>query len=91
MTIFSQIIAGTIPAYKIYEDELTLAFLDIFPQSLGHTLIIPKIEVDNWLDLDSRYYIAVQNTALKIAPAIQKATSSRIGQMVDGRDRKSVV
>jgi histidine triad (HIT) family protein len=86
MTIFSKIIKGEIPCYKIYEDELTFAFLDINPIQKGHTLVIPKIEIDNWLDLPEEYYLAVYRTARHISPAIQKAISPiRIGQMVDGR------
>ena len=51
-SIFSKIIAGEIPCYKIYEDEKTLAFLDIHPETKGHTLVVPKLEVDkqiNWM------------------------------------------
>jgi histidine triad (HIT) family protein len=86
MTVFSKIIKGEIACYKIYEDELTFAFLDINPIQKGHTLVIPKVEIDNWLDLPEKYYLAVHQTACRIAPAIQKAVSPiRIGQMVDGR------
>jgi histidine triad (HIT) family protein len=86
MTVFSRIIKGEIPCYKIYEDELTFAFLDISPIQKGHTLVIPKIEIDNWLDLPEEYYSAVYRIARHIAPAIQKALSPiRIGQMVDDR------
>jgi histidine triad (HIT) family protein len=86
MTIFSKIIKGEIPCYKIYEDALTFAFLDINPIQKGHTLIIPKIEIDNWLELPEKYYLAIHLTARLIAPAIQKVVSPiRIGQMVDGR------
>lgn len=86
MTIFSKIISGQIPSYKLYEDELTFAFLDANPIQKGHTLIVPKVEVDNWLDLPENYYLAIHKTARKIAPAIQKAVSPiRVGQMVDGR------
>lgn len=86
MTIFTKIIKGEIDCYKIYEDELTFAFLDANPIQKGHTLVIPKIEIDNWLDVPQEYYLAVHHTARKLAHAIQNAVSPiRIGQMVDGR------
>jgi histidine triad (HIT) family protein len=86
MTIFSKIIKGEIPCYKIYEDEFTFAFLDINPFQKGHTLIVPKIEVDNWIDVSEEYYNAVQKTARLIAPAIQKGVNSiKVGQLIDGR------
>ena len=50
-SVFSQIIAGEIPSYKIYEDEKTYAFLDINPETKGHTLVVPKVEVDRIYDL----------------------------------------
>ncbi len=73
-TIFSKIIAWEIPSHKIYEDEYTFAFLDINPVQAGHTLIVPKIEVDYFADVPEPYYTAVFQAAKKIAPAIQKAT-----------------
>ncbi len=86
MTIFSKLINGEIPCYKIYEDEFTFAFLDNSPIQKGHTLVVPKLEVDNWLDLPVEYYLAVHKTARIVAPAIQKALEPiRVGQMVDGR------
>ena len=58
-SLFTKIIQGEIPSYKIYEDEWTYAFLDINPINLGHTLIIPKIEHDHFLDVPEPYYSAV--------------------------------
>ncbi|MEC7183258.1 MAG: HIT domain-containing protein, partial [Bdellovibrionota bacterium] len=55
-SLFTKIIQGEIPSYKIYEDEWTYAFLDINPINLGHTLIIPKIEHDHFLDVPEPYY-----------------------------------
>jgi len=75
MTIFTKIINGEIPCYKIYEDELVFAFLDINPINPGHTLIIPKIEVDKIYDLDEKYYQAIFKAAQKISKAIQSATN----------------
>ncbi len=73
-TIFSKIIAGEIPSYKVYEDEYVYAFLDIFPQHIGHTLVVPKIEVDHFADLGEPYYSSIFRVAKMLAPAIQKAT-----------------
>ncbi len=73
-TLFSRIIHGEIPSYKIYEDDFVYAFLDIFPQQLWHTLIVPKTEIDYFVDLPEPYYSAIFLAAKKIAPALQKAT-----------------
>ena len=73
-TLFSQIIAGEIPSYRIYEDEYIYAFLDIVPQRLGHTLIVPKIEIDHFADVPEPYYSAIFQAAKKLSPAIQQAT-----------------
>jgi histidine triad (HIT) family protein len=73
-TLFSRIISGEIPSYKLYEDAYTYAFLDIFPQKLGHALIVPKIEVDHFSDVPEPYYSAIFQTAKILSPALQKAT-----------------
>jgi histidine triad (HIT) family protein len=73
-TLFTRIINQEIPSYRIYEDEYTYAFLDIFPQRIGHTLIVPKIEVDHFSDVPEPYYSAIFQTAKKLSPAIQQAT-----------------
>ena len=73
-SIFSKIIAGEIPSYKIYEDDFVYAFLDIFPQTIGHTLIVPKIEVDHFSEVPEPYFHAIFDAAKKISPALQKAT-----------------
>ena len=84
-SIFTQIIKGELPAMKIYEDEHTYAFIDIFPIRLGHSLIVPKVETDYFLDVEEPYYSAVFKTAKKIAPAIQAATNcKRIGTAIMG-------
>jgi histidine triad (HIT) family protein len=86
-TLFTKIINAEIPSYKIYEDEHTFAFLDISPIASGHTLIVPKIEIDYWLDVPEPYYTAVFQTAKKLAPAIHKATEClRIGTKIEGVD-----
>ncbi len=73
MTIFSKIIAGEIPSYKIAENEKFFAFLDIFPLREGHTLIVPKTEVDNLFDLPEEYLKEMLVFAQPIAKAIEKA------------------
>lgn len=73
-TIFSRIIAWEIPSYKLYEDEYTFAFLDIFPQQPGHTLIVPKCEIDHFSDVPEPYYTAIFQTAKKLSKALQRAT-----------------
>ncbi len=73
MTIFSKIIAGEIPCYKIAENEKFFAFLDIFPLREGHVLVVPKKEVDNLFDLPSEYLAEMLLFARPIAKAIEKA------------------
>jgi len=85
MTLFSKIMAGQIPCFKIYEDEHTFAFLDINPINLGHTLVVPKIEVDSFLDLPEPYYSKVFVNAKIIGKAIQKATNCvRVCTWIEG-------
>ena len=87
MTLFTKIIKGEIPSYTIFEDDLTYAFLDINPIQPGHTLIVPKIEVDHFLDLEEPYYSRVFQNAKIIGKAIQKATvAKRIGTIIAGWD-----
>lgn len=85
-TIFSKIIAGEIPCYKIYEDEKTFAFLDINPESKYHTLVIPKIECDKIYELPEDYYSALWNSVKKIAAAIEKTSGERALMKVIGTD-----
>ena len=73
MTIFSKIIAGEIPCYKIAENEQFFAFLDIFPLVKGHVLVIPKVEVDHFFDLPEDYLAQMLLFAKPIAKAIEKA------------------
>ncbi|MBS1751812.1 MAG: HIT family protein [Bacteroidetes bacterium] len=85
MTIFSKIIAGEIPSYKIAEDDKCYAFLDIFPLVKGHTLVIPKIEVDNLFDLPADYLGNLIKFAQPIAKAIEKSFHcNRCGMSVVG-------
>jgi histidine triad (HIT) family protein len=73
MTIFSKIIKGEIPSYKIAEDEQFFAFLDAFPLRQGHVLVVPKTETDNLFDLDASYLSRILLFARPIAKAIEKA------------------
>lgn len=85
MTIFSRIIAGEIPCHKIAETENCFAFLDISPLSKGHTLVVPKREVDYIFDLTDQELTELHLFAKKIAIAQKKAiTCLRIGQAVLG-------
>ena len=72
-SIFSRIVAGEIPSYKVAEDEHHYAFLDINPLQEGHTLVIPKKEVDYLFDLSDEEYAALQLFAKRVAKAIYKA------------------
>ena len=86
-TLFSKIIAWEIPSFKIYEDEFVYAFLDIFPQQAGHTLIVPKIEIDHFADVPEPYYSAIFQAAKKLTPAIKDATNcNRVCTMMIGYD-----
>src|SRR5690349_21170576 len=73
MTIFSKIIKGEIPSYKIAEDEKFFAFLDIFPLVEGHTLVVPKIEVDKMFDLPDEYLTGMMAFSKPIAKSIEKS------------------
>ena len=85
MTIFSKIIAGDIPCYKLAEDDRYFAFLDISPLQKGHTLVVPKHEVDYIFDLDDEELAGMQVFAKKVALAIRKAIPcKKVGQCVIG-------
>jgi len=84
-SIFSKIVNGEIPAYKVAEDENYLAFLDIFPVAKGHTLVIPKKEVDYLFDLDDELYAGLQLFAKKVATGLKKAIPcQKVGVLVLG-------
>ena len=74
MSIFSKIIAGEIPSYKLAENDRFFAFLDIYPVAKGHTLVIPKIEVDKIFDVPDDYLAEILIFAKPIAKAIEKVT-----------------
>jgi histidine triad (HIT) family protein len=84
-SLFTKIVNGEIPSWKVAEDENFFAFLDIFPVAKGHTLVIPKKEVDYLFDLDDETYVGLQLFAKKVALAIQKAIPcKKVGVMVLG-------
>jgi histidine triad (HIT) family protein len=84
-SIFSKIVAGEIPSYKVAENENFLAFLDIFPLAKGHVLVIPKKEVDYLFDLDKATYSGLMEFARKVAMAIGKTIPcKRVGVAVLG-------
>ena len=76
-TIFSKIVAGEIPSYKVAEDEKYYAFLDINPLAKGHTLVIPKVEVDYIFDLDDETLAGLTKFAKKIAHKIKEQTGCK--------------
>lgn len=85
-SIFSKIIQGEIPCYKIYEDDKTLAFLDIHPESKGHVLVIPKLEIDKIYDLPDEDYQALMATAKKLSKHLEDKLGARILWKVIGTD-----
>jgi histidine triad (HIT) family protein len=87
MTIFSKIIAGDIPAYKLAESEKFIAFLDIAPVKKGHTLVVPKIEVDSLFDVPDDYLSELLVFAKPIAKAIEKSFAcNRVSILTVGLD-----
>lgn len=85
-SIFTKIINGEIPSYKIYEDDKTFAFLDINPESKGHTLVVPKNEVDKIYDLPDEDYQALMNTVKKLSKNMEQKLGTRILWKVIGTD-----
>ena len=84
-TLFTKIVNGEIPAYKVAEDDRFLAFLDAFPTTKGHTLVIPKQQVDYIFDLDEEVYMGLMAFARRVAAAVEKAVPcKRIGLAVVG-------
>ena len=85
-SIFSKIIMGEIPCYKIYEDDKTLAFLDINPEVMGHVLVVPKVEVDKIYDLSDEDYMALWMAAKKVAKHMEEVLGARTLFKVIGTD-----
>jgi histidine triad (HIT) family protein len=86
-SIFTKIIKGDIPSHKIYEDNLTLAFLDIHPKQPGHTLVVPKKQVEFVWDLSDEDYRALMATVRKVAKRLQTVFARPyVGMLVVGND-----
>jgi histidine triad (HIT) family protein len=86
-SIFTKIVKGEIPSHKVYEDDKTLAFLSIYPSVEGHTLVIPKTQVDSLWSLTGEDYNAVMNTTKKVAKRLQEILGTdRVGVKVIGID-----
>lgn len=86
-SIFTKIIKGEVPAQKLYEDDKTIAFLTIQPVREGHTLVVPKRQVDQYIDLPDEDYDAMWRTVKKIATRLRAVTGKeRIGIVIKGID-----
>ena len=84
-SVFSKIVNGEIPCYKVAEDENYLAFLDIFPLAIGHVLVIPKVEIDYLFDLDDQKYLGLMLFSKRVALALKKAIPcKKVGVVVLG-------
>lgn len=84
-SIFTKIVKGEIPAYKVAEDDRYLAFLDVFPTTKGHTLVIPKQQIDYLFDLEDDLYLGLMAFAKRVAAAVEKAVPcKRVGVAVVG-------
>jgi histidine triad (HIT) family protein len=85
MSIFTKIVNGEIPSYKIAEDDNYLAFLDVNPNAKGHTLCIPKQEIDKIFDMDDELYLGLMKFSKKVAIALEKTVPcKRVGMAVVG-------
>jgi len=85
MSIFTKIVNGEIPSYKIAEDDNYLAFLDVNPNAKGHTLCIPKQEIDKIFDMEDELYLGLMKFSKKIAIALEKTVPcKRVGMAVVG-------
>ena len=84
-SIFTKIVNGEIPCYKIAEDENYLAFLDVNPNAKGHTLCIPKQEINKIFDMEEEHYLGLMKFSRKVAKAVEKSVKcKRIGVAVVG-------
>ena len=85
MSVFTKIITGEIPSYKVAEDDNYIAFLDINPNAKGHTLVVPKKEVNKLFDLSKEEYLSLMDFSYRVAKALEKAVPcNRVGQSVIG-------
>ena len=85
MSIFTKIINGELPAYKVAENDDFIAFLDINPNAKGHTLCVPKKEIDKIFEMDEAHYTALMQFSYKVAKALEQAIPcKRVGMSVVG-------
>jgi len=86
-SIFTKIIKGEIPCHKVYEDEKTIAFLTIAPSQPGHTLVVPKIQIEQYIDLPDEDYEALWRTVKKVAKRLRDVMETeRVGVVIKGID-----
>ena len=85
-SVFTKIINGELPCYKVYEDEKIIAFLDIHPETPGHTLVVPKIEVDKIYELPDEDYEALMKVVKKLSVHMEKVLGARTMWKVIGTD-----
>ena len=85
-SVFTKIINGEIPCYKIYEDDKTFAFLDINPETKGHTLVVPNVEVDKIYELSDEDYKALMDTVKKLSIHMEQVLGQRTLWKVIGTD-----
>jgi histidine triad (HIT) family protein len=84
-SVFSKIISGEISSYKVYEDEAVFAFLDIFPKQIGHVLVVPKIEIDDFFELTESQIASIMHAAKLLSKSLKKVTGAKkIGLIVEG-------
>jgi histidine triad (HIT) family protein len=85
MSVFTKIISGELPCYKIYEDETVFSFLALDQVNLGHTLVITKQEINSWMDVPAETYAHLHKVSQKIGKAVRTASGApRVGQIVAG-------
>jgi len=91
-SIFTKIINGEIPCYKIYEDDKTFAFLDIHPIQTGQVLVVPKVQIGNFYELEEDYYRAFFETVKTVANKlkVEFPAKKKIGVMIEGLDVEHV-
>lgn len=85
-SVFTRIVKGEVPCYKIYEDDKTMVFLDIAPEVEGHVLVIPKVEVDKVYDLEDEDYTALMKTVKMLAAHLDKVLGERTMIKIVGTD-----
>lgn len=85
-SLFTKIIKGEIPCHKVYEDDKTLAFMDIYPIQTGAVLVVPKTQVDHFFDVPTEEYIAMMYTVRKVAQRMKQVfpEAKRIGVIIEG-------